>query len=388
MGSQQSTIDEKRRKSLSNSNKHLNKNGFSSNHQIGGVHQRNSNSTSNLYQPNPLEHTSAANNNANSSTFSQSIAIPISNQFKQNSSSVSASSVPRNSSYKLIKLTHRHDLLTSSSLHNQVINFKSKINFPSEQERNLYKNSSKIKHDFGPTIAPLTSKKDLEKKKKIIPIILTWTQGGENVNITGTFNNWKQKIKMKKSAQDFSTIIDLEPGTHRIKFIVDDEWKCSDDLPIATDSDGNLVNLIFISDETGNGLGDGFDNCESGEFPQEPEVEIEYNNEIPAYLLKSDQERNYEEDLNLNQAKTDLVEDKINQLPTEPPPLLPKYCEKVLLNTVQESKLDLLKLPIPNHVTLNHLYACSIKDGVMALACTSRYRKKFVTTILYKSVFD
>jgi len=33
-------------------------------------------------------------------------------------------------------------------------------------------------------------------------------------------------------------------------------------------------------------------------------------------------------------------------------------------------------LPVPNHVVLNHLYTLSIRDGVMALGTTSRYRKK------------
>ena len=33
---------------------------------------------------------------------------------------------------------------------------------------------------------------------------------------------------------------------------------------------------------------------------------------------------------------------------------------------------------------LNHLYALSIKDGVMVMSSTQRYRKKYVTTLLYK----
>ena len=41
-------------------------------------------------------------------------------------------------------------------------------------------------------------------------------------------------------------------------------------------------------------------------------------------------------------------------------------------------------LPEPNHVMLNHLYALSIKDGVMVLSTTNRFKKKYVTTLLYK----
>jgi hypothetical protein len=31
-----------------------------------------------------------------------------------------------------------------------------------------------------------------------VPTIITWTQGGNNVYITGTFNGWKHKLKLVK----------------------------------------------------------------------------------------------------------------------------------------------------------------------------------------------
>lgn len=50
-------------------------------------------------------------------------------------------------------------------------------------------------------------------------------------------------------------MLELPPGTHRLKFIVDDEWKCSNDLETATDPDGNLVNYVEVDD----GLDDDID---------------------------------------------------------------------------------------------------------------------------------
>ena len=44
------------------------------------------------------------------------------------------------------------------------------------------------------------------------------------------------------SAGDFSALISLPPGPHRLKFIVDKEWKASKHLQLATDADGNLIN--------------------------------------------------------------------------------------------------------------------------------------------------
>ncbi|CAG2063319.1 unnamed protein product, partial [Timema podura] len=76
------------------------------------------------------------------------------------------------------------------------------------------------------------------------------------------------------------------------------------------------------------------------------------------------------------------------------PPVLPPHLLQVILNKdTPLSHLVLLPvqceptlLPEPNHVMLNHLYALSIKDGVMVLSATHRYRKKYVTTLLYKPI--
>jgi hypothetical protein len=38
----------------------------------------------------------------------------------------------------------------------------------------------------------------------------------------------------------------LPPGTYQLKFIVDDSWRCSKQIPTATDDDGTLVNWIEV----------------------------------------------------------------------------------------------------------------------------------------------
>jgi hypothetical protein len=38
---------------------------------------------------------------------------------------------------------------------------------------------------------------------------------------------------------------------------------------------------------------------------------------------------------------------------------------------------DPMALPIPQHVSLNHLYCTAIKDGMMVLGATQRYKEKF-----------
>lgn len=74
-----------------------------------------------------------------------------------------------------------------------------------------------------------------------------------------------------------------------------------------------------------------------------------------------------------------------SSISNDPPPTLPPHLEKVILNNVP-SKEDNSVLPVPNHVILNHLYACSVKEGVLSISVTSRYRKKYITTLFIKPV--
>ena len=82
------------------------------------------------------------------------------------------------------------------------------------------------------------------------------------------------------------------------------------------------------------------------EDDEEPEVEV-YNQDVPLELLE-----NYM---------------------LHPPALPPHLLNKVLLNQDVEVSLEPTLLPEPQHVMLNHMYALSIKDGVMALSATHRY---------------
>lgn len=66
------------------------------------------------------------------------------------------------------------------------------------------------------------------------------------------------------------------------------------------------------------------------------------------------------------------------------PPILPPHLLQVILNKDTSLSCEPTLLPEPHHVMINHLYALSIKDGVMVLSSTQRYKKKYVTTLLYK----
>ncbi|KAI9203616.1 uncharacterized protein BJ171DRAFT_568742 [Polychytrium aggregatum] len=257
---------------------------------------------------------------------------------------------------------------------------------PSDSEPRSYKNSSRIALQ-----GPSTDASGQKIDEKTIPVLISWTQSGRTVYVTGTFNNWRQKVKLTHSDDgDFMTVVNMLPGTHRLKFIVDSQWKCSDDLAIGPDPEGNLVNFLHVSDESGDAIGDGLDGLsrcgDDGEI-QSNSPEESYTNEIPSYLFPNAQSpfatsptpRSQQIEIMRTHASNAQIP------PTDSPPKLPYHLEKVLLNSAQRAgEQDSTVLPIPNHVSLNHLGALSIRDGVMALSTTTRYRKKYITTILYK----
>ena len=45
-----------------------------------------------------------------------------------------------------------------------------------------------------------------------LPIVFRWAQGGRNVDLVGSFNNWSKRIPLNKSTDDFVAIVDLPEG--------------------------------------------------------------------------------------------------------------------------------------------------------------------------------
>ncbi|RKP23889.1 5'-AMP-activated protein kinase beta subunit, interation domain-containing protein, partial [Syncephalis pseudoplumigaleata] len=204
-----------------------------------------------------------------------------------------------------------------------------------------------------------------------VSTMITWNGGGHVVYVTGTFNRWRRKIKLLKRQahrcvsmhdDDFTAVIPLPVGTHQLKFIVDDEWRCSDELATAPDVNGNLVNYITVDPEMLTN--------DPGMLPMETHGGESY----PSYSSSPDGSYTSDRPAYLDQAlQPPILSASVRRMQ---PPALPPHLEHVLLNNATVSRDDDSALPAPHHVELNHLYACSIRDGVMAMATTKRYREK------------
>lgn len=222
-----------------------------------------------------------------------------------------------------------------------------------------FSNSFKDKHDGemrprASTITPGTT-----FNENALPTVFKWDGGGKEVCISGTFTEWKP-IPMVRSHGDFVLILEVPEGSHEYKFYVDGQWAHNPKEPIIDNDMGTKNNLIQVSRsdfEVFEALA--MDSVNSGSQSLSGSPTGDYSQDVP-------QRKPYEK--------------------TAGPPILPPQLLQVILNKDVPLTCEPTLLPEPNHVMLNHLYALSIKDGVMVLSATHRYRRKYVTTLLYKPI--
>ncbi|MCJ1302311.1 hypothetical protein MMC08_005114 [Hypocenomyce scalaris] len=238
--------------------------------------------------------------------------------------------------------------------------------------------------------------------RRTVPTLVQWKQGGDKVYVTGTFASWSRKYRMYREADTniLSATLELPPGTHHVKFIVDGEMQLSNELPTAVDYTNILVNYIEVSaDDIPRGHSADEKVAEGVHPPQvlppgteakdhavdpanraQPTADeqaaepVWWGEDIPKYLQDLDRA---EESRRYQRASGAIAE-----IPT--PPSLPLFLGKSILNGTTPMKDDSSVLNMPNHTVLNHLATSSIKSGVLATSVTTRYKRKYVTTIMYK----
>lgn len=162
----------------------------------------------------------------------------------------------------------------------------------------------------------------------------------------------------------------------------------SPDLPTTVDFGNNLVNYIEVNPDDvprkqrresaakpdGEAAGDKHGSRTGSQPKDQPrpprgrpvEPPESYQREVPQYLLDFDQPEESPAYRNAVSA--------IEKLPT--PPSLPGFLGKPILNAATLMKDDNSVLNMPNHTVLNHLATSNIKNNVLAVSATTRYRNK------------
>lgn len=211
---------------------------------------------------------------------------------------------------------------------------------------------------------------------------------------------WKSKFRptplnspppSPSSDSTWSAVVPLPPGTHHLKFIVDGDMRTSDALPTAVDHTGILVNYLEVNADdmpplgrqlTPESLNTPHAHAHGHHHTDHPPPQLlaalartnkRYTNEIPGYL-RDFVEGYGDDDGHGGSVQGRRIGSGEGDIPA--PPSLPMMLQKVILNTNGAMKDDASVLGIPNHVVLNHLATSSIKQQVLAVSATTRYRKK------------
>ncbi len=208
-----------------------------------------------------------------------------------------------------------------------------------------------------------------------VPTVFRWEHGGRQVYITGTFNGWSRQIPMHRSGNDFTYIHNLKRGKHAFKFIVDDEWRFAPDQPTVADIEGRINNFIDVTDFK----------AYTGDREFEKEKAAADYGYIGDDTEKSGENSDESDDMGNRPDKDGEVFSHnmpdLDDYTKEPPPL-PPHLRHIILNKPPQLQ-DTAALPVPQHVALNHLYCTAIKDNMMVLGITQRFKTKFVTTVYY-----
>ncbi|EGV60899.1 galactose metabolism- protein [Yamadazyma tenuis] len=300
--------------------------------------------------------------------------------------------------------------------------------------------SSQSQQSPPPPPAQATAEADLTVT---VPVEIKWSQGGEKVYVTGSFTGWRKMIGLARQPDNnFLITLGLPVGTHRFRFVIDNELRFSDYLPTATDQMGNFVNYVEVtpenvqsyldqqahadlSDEDKSELESQLTDEETSVGDVQPPTSLSRKSSISRSATRSDSmwgltnddddmgngySRYHDEDIDANLHKTYQFINDIPPIFVDPkvmeqyymaiekqskaqngqqawlhPPQLPPHLENVILNNFNSMDRDNNSgaLPIPNHVVLNHLATTSIKHNTLSVASIVRYKRKYVTQVLY-----
>lgn len=205
-----------------------------------------------------------------------------------------------------------------------------------------------------------------------------------------------------------STTLNLPPGTHHLKFIVDGDMRTTDYLPTAVDFTNVLVNYIEVSaddiprsrresdratkptvpegvyppqvlpeveEDTSTETTPEPDAAKPIELPEEEIPTGDFRQVFPQALMN----------IELEETEPAAYHDAASLIQElAPPPSLPMFLTKSILNGITPIKDDSSVLNYPNHTVLNHLATSSIKNGVLATSVTTRYKRKvsWVSSVL------
>lgn len=205
------------------------------------------------------------------------------------------------------------------------------------------------------------------------PVVFRWHGEGQKVLLSGSFDGWKTKIPLVRSQSEMFAIINIPQGVHQYKFQVDGRWLCHPCEPQVVGDIGSLNNVLTLSEHDC----DVFTALNSDDAGKLSPPTADKCTSPPSKLAARIPPSGYCQFIPARDATG-------CHFTRHGPPALPPHLLQSVLNTDLPEHMDPTLLPEPNHVVLNHTFTLSIRDGVMVLSASHRYRHKFITTLLYR----
>ncbi|TFK23041.1 hypothetical protein FA15DRAFT_670872, partial [Coprinopsis marcescibilis] len=202
-----------------------------------------------------------------------------------------------------------------------------------------------------PVALDLTAKSAGAPAPKPQPVTtkIVWRGGGYNVVLARAgHDEWKGRTIMQRESPvspNFITMVDLLPGTHHIRFLVDDQWRVADDLPTAVDDQGSLANYVAVPFGLPKAKDPSFfvESAPPTPPPQRTHKDVpnpvqqeQWTNILPPELLEAFKEEEMYLAANQGQVDPNTNHHRVSGFipaPNIPPaPSLPRHLDKLILN--------------------------------------------------------
>lgn len=212
-----------------------------------------------------------------------------------------------------------------------------------------------------------------------IPTLIRWQGQAQAVSVTGTFNNWDPRgdpLTKGASEDEFVLVLHLEKGKHEFKFIVDGQVRIDHTQPTTATTEGVQNVIVVRSPEEADALAaNGGSNADADD--------AEGRDGSGSNLNASDVQWGREETVFEETRKfPPLCPPHLCFTPLNTPPQMRCFGDAPLLPTTFGEDLT---LPLPLHVTVNHVYF-QRRDRYFLMGVTTRFANKYSTVVFYKKL--
>jgi 5'-AMP-activated protein kinase beta subunit, interaction domain/Glycogen recognition site of AMP-activated protein kinase len=341
-----------------------------------------------------------------------------------------------------VKKRNQDEILPSPPIHMPFVkselaqNVSNSSKYKKERPISLFR-KTEDSHEFenpvlketieGPFVFSYTLSETLiDPHKAKVFVFGTFNQRGPMVQMNLKVNDREINVSRDQSQEKTnkntycSIPIDLEPGIHKFRFLINGEWSLSSKFASIKDDDGLMVNILEVfpsitprtDGDSDNGSLSVKKLANEKDLPHSALLSLSPPNEDDLQIFNEDQPEHIDI-LKPVKQPLNVVTDGISSIEISPISLFSSKIEDSppdsysyfipRLNDDQESAPcippQLTNISIthhglmeidgeasmrePPHFALNRLFVSTLNDSVFSLAVVTRYRSKYVTTIHY-----